>query len=300
MKIGVMGAGAVGSFYGALLARAGHEVVLIGREAHVAAIRRQGLQLSSQGETHTIALRADTSPAALVDAALVLCCVKSPDTLQTAREMAPHLAPEARILSLQNGIDNLAALRSVLPHTVSAAVVYAAVGLAGPGHVLHRGGGELVMAGNALDTAGFRAFDDAGIAVRISPAIEEELWSKLVLNCAWNALSAITQTPYRALHAAPGIVETMRTVMNECLAVAAAEGVQLDAALWSRIEGIAERMPQQTSSTAQDLARHRRTEIDFINGAIVRRADAHGISVPANRMLHALVKLLEDRPGLSG
>ncbi|MEN3110270.1 ketopantoate reductase family protein [Uliginosibacterium paludis] len=300
MKIGVMGAGAVGSFYGALLARAGHEVVLIGREAHVAAIRQQGLQLSSQGETHTIPLHADTSPAALVDATLVLCCVKSPDTLQTAREMGPHLAPEARILSLQNGIDNLAALRSLLPHTVSAAVVYAAVGLAGPGQLEHRGGGELVMAGDALDAAGFRAFDDAGIAVRISPAIEEELWSKLVLNCAWNALSAITQIPYRALHAATGIVETMRAVMNECLAVAAAEGVQLDAALWSRIEGIAERMPQQTSSTAQDLARHRRTEIDFINGAILRRADAHGIPVPANRMLHALVKLLEDRPGLPG
>lgn len=295
MKIAIFGAGAVGCYYGGLLALAGHEVVLIGRAAHVEAMRRQGLCLERKGLTENIPVAASEAPASVAGAELVLCCVKSTDSLEAARAMAPHLATGARILSLQNGIDNAGILQSLLPQRVTAAVVYAAVGMAGPGHVVHRGGGELELAADALDEAGFSAFHKAGIPLRLSTDVAAALWTKLILNCAWNALSAINQMPYGKLWPVEGVQATMRSVVDECLAVAAAEGIQLADEIWPAIERIAHVMPDQTSSTAQDLARQRPTEIDHLNGAILRCAARHAIKVPANQALHTLVKLLEKR-----
>jgi len=295
MKIAILGAGAVGSYYGALLALASHEVVLIGRAPHVEAIHQHGLLLERDGDIQPVALQASCSPAALSGADLVLCCVKSPDTAEAASAMAPHLALGARVLSLQNGIDNAATLQNRLSHQVAAAVVYTAVGMAGPGHVTHRGGGELVLAADALDETSFSAFQAAGIPRRLSTNMAGELWLKLILNCAWNALSAISQMSYGKLWPADGVQVMMRSVVDECLAVAAAEGIQLADEIWPAIERIAHTMPDQTSSTAQDLARQRPTEIDHLNGAILRRAAAHGIDVPANRMLHMRVRQLEQR-----
>jgi 2-dehydropantoate 2-reductase len=120
----------------------------------------------------------------------------------------------------------------------------------------------------------------------------------LLLNCAWNALSAITQLPYGRLAQREGVQALQRDVMDECLAVARAEGVTLpgDApSQWQAITALAQAIPEQRSSTAQDLARGRATEIDHLNGHVVRRGQAHGMATPANRALHTLVKLMEPR-----
>ncbi len=297
MKVAVMGAGAVGCYYGAMLARAGHEVVLIGRPAHVEAVRARGLRLEAQTFDEHVPLAASTEPDAVQGADLVLFCVKSTDTEAAAAQIAPHLAPGALVLTLQNGVDNDERARSVLrSHEVAAAVVYVATGMAGPGHVKHNGRGELVIAPSARGEEVAQALRAAGVPTEISDNVRGALWAKLVLNCAYNALSAITQLPYGVLVRNEGVPGVLRDVVAECLAVARAEGVTIPGDIDAAVAGIARTMPAQFSSTAQDLARGKRSEIDHLNGFVLRRGEVLGVPVPANRLLWALVRLLEDKP----
>lgn len=299
LRIAVMGAGAVGCFYGGMLARAGHAVTLVARPAHVQAMAARGLRMQGQGFDEWVPLAASSDPAAVAGADLVLFCVKSADTEAAGRLMAPHLSSHALVLSLQNGVDNAERLQALLPaHAVAAAVVYVAVDMAGPGHVLHKGRGELVLAPASAGTmdsevaaAILRA---AGIPTEVSSAVREALWTKLVINCAYNAISAISQQPYGKTINAPGIAGVMQDAVNESLKVAAADGVNLSASVHEAVARIAQTMPGQLSSTAQDLARAKPSEIDYLNGHVVRRGQALGIPTPVNRTLWSLVKLLES------
>ena len=135
MKIAVMGAGAVGCYYGGMLARAGHDVVLIGRSQHVEAVERQGLRLETQTFDESIRVSASAEGSAVQGAQLVLFCVKSTDTESGAAAIKAHLAPDALVLSLQNGVENADRVRVILPQDVLAAVVYIGVEMAGPGHM---------------------------------------------------------------------------------------------------------------------------------------------------------------------
>lgn len=295
MKIAVMGAGAVGCYYGGMLARAGHEVVLIGRAQHVEAILRDGLLLETQTFTAHVPLAASTDASAVAGAELVLCCVKSTDTTEAAAQIGPHLAADATILSLQNGVDNAERLQYLLQREVAPAVVYVATEMAGPGHVRHHGRGELVIGPSPVSVELAQMFAAAGVPVEISDNVAGALWAKLILNCAYNALSAITQLPYGRLVQGSGVEDVMRDVVEECLAVAAAEGISIPGDIDDAIRRIGRTMQGQLSSTAQDLARHKPSEIDHLNGHIVRRGEALGIATPANRVLHTLVRLLEAR-----
>jgi 2-dehydropantoate 2-reductase len=303
MKVAVMGAGAVGCYYGAMLARAGHEVVLIGRRSHVDAVNAKGLRLETRAFDEHVPLAASTEPGAVRGADLVLFCVKSTDTEAAAAQIAPHLAPGALVLTLQNGVDNDARVRSVLPsHDVAAAVVYVATEMAGPGHVRHNGRGELVIGPSRRGEEVARHLEAAGVPTQISGNVRGALWAKLILNCAYNALSAITQLPYGVLVQGTGITGTsdvvrdvIRDVVAECLAVAKAEGVEVAGDTEAAVRAIAQTMPSQYSSTAQDLARGKLSEIDHLNGLVVRRGEALGVPTPANRVLFVLVKLLEGK-----
>jgi 2-dehydropantoate 2-reductase len=295
MRIAVMGAGAVGCYYGGMLARAGHEVTLIGRAPHVAAILQSGLQLDTRAFQARVSLQASTEASALRGARWVLCCVKSTDTAQAAAAMAPHLEPGALVLSLQNGVDNAERLQALLGRRVEPAVVYVATEMAGPGHVRHHGRGELVIGPGANSDEIAAVFASAGVPVQISDQVAGALWAKLILNCAYNAISAITQTPYGRLVRGEGVEAVMQDVVQECLAVARASGVTVPGDTWQAVLHIARTMPAQFSSTAQDLARGKRSEIDHLNGHVVRCGQALGIPTPANRVLHALVKLIEGR-----
>jgi 2-dehydropantoate 2-reductase len=294
MKIVVMGAGAVGCYFGGLLARSGHEVVLIGRAQHVAAIEAHGLRVETKQFDEHIRVAAGTEARLAQGADVVLFCVKSPDTEQSGAALAPFLGPQTLVLCLQNGVDNADRLRSVLPgHEVAAAVVYVATEMAGPGHVKHHGRGELVIEPSARSEAVAQAFRAAGIPVEVSGNVRGALWSKLILNCAYNALSAITQLPYGRVIQGPGVLDVIEDVVAECMAVAAVEGVVLPPDVRAAVRHIVETMPTQFSSTAQDLARGKRSEIDYLNGYVLRRGAALGIATPVNRVLHTLVKLLE-------
>ncbi|WP_412479490.1 ketopantoate reductase family protein [Azonexus sp. IMCC34839] len=294
MKTAILGAGAVGCFYGGMLARAGRDVVLIGRAAHVDAIRCTGLRMQTQTFDEQVPVSASTDAAAVAGAKLVLCCVKSNDTLQAAKDMAPYLDPEAIVLSLQNGYDNAERLQQFLGRPVYPAVVYVATEMAGPGHLRHHGRGELVIGQFAESSEVVAEFARAGVRVSISDDVAGQLWAKLVINCAYNGLSAITQMPYGQLVVGDGVREVIDDLVDECLEVAKADGVSVQDDIRSVVAGIAQSMSTQISSTAHDVARGRRSEIDYINGYVVRRAAQLGIRTPVNRAILALVKLLEQ------
>jgi 2-dehydropantoate 2-reductase len=295
MKIAVMGAGAVGCYYGFMLARAGHDVVLIGRPQHVEAIERQGLRLEAQTFDEHIRVCASTEASAVQGARLVLFCVKSNDTESGAAAIKPHLAADAVVLSLQNGVENADRLRALLSQEVIAAAVYIGVEMAGPGHVRHHGRGELIIEPSEGSAEIARTLIAAGVPTEISDNVRGALWAKLILNCAYNALSAITQLPYGRLVQGEGVTAVMRDLVDECVAVANADGVRLPGDVDAAVRRIAETVPGQYSSTAQDLARGKHSEIDHLNGLIVRRGEALGVATPANRLLHALVKLIESK-----
>jgi 2-dehydropantoate 2-reductase len=304
IRVAVLGAGAVGCFFGGMLARAGHHVTLIGRPVHVDAFRKTGLHFEGLKFDEHVPVEASTEAAAARGARLILFCVKSTDTEPAAAQIAPFLDADSLVVNLQNGVDNTERIQARISRPVIPAVVYVATEMAGPGHLKHHGRGDLVIGALDNDSGKVPAdalalvkqwFEPAGVPVVISDNVAGELWAKLVVNCAYNALSAITQLPYGKMINGTGIRETMRDVIEETLAVAEASGVTMAPDLLAKTYKIAEAMPTQYSSTAQDLARGKPTEIDHLNGFVVRRGEALGVPTPANRVLHALVKLIETR-----
>ena len=304
-RVAVVGAGAVGGYFGAMLARAGHAVTLIGRRAHVEAIARHGLLLDKAGQVESVPVEASSDIAAVRGADLVLFCVKSTDTEAVAEQLAAHLDPAALVLSLQNGVENAAAIARHVAATVVPAVVYVATAMPAPGTVKHYGRGDLVIGpldavaaadpalGARLDAlAAF--FAAADVPVKVSANVMAELWSKLLVNCAYNAISGLAQVPYGALAAQTAIRDLQREVVAEVVAVAAAEGIELPLApALEAMTRIAAAMPAQLSSTAQDMAKGKPSEIEHLNGFVARRGRALGVATPANQALYALVKLVE-------
>lgn len=295
MKIAVMGAGAVGCYYGAKLALSGHEVTLIGRPALVEAVIANGLILEMAGQRHVCAATASTDPSAVKEAELVLFCVKSGDTIDAGTSIAPYLRPEVPLLSLQNGISNPEALQRATNHPVIAAVVYMASGMIAPGVVRHEGRGELAIGGVGAGPVA-KVLNAAQIPTEVSKDVLSLLWGKLVVNCAYNAISAITRQTYGEFAPQPGVRDLIQDVVAECVLVAQAEGVTVPAETFETVRKVPEWMPGQYSSTAQDILRGRPTEIEFLNAEIVRRADKHGLQVPLNRTLTLLTKLIEPKP----
>ncbi|GAB3364669.1 2-dehydropantoate 2-reductase [Giesbergeria sinuosa] len=301
LQIAVMGAGAVGSYYGGLLARAGHAVTLIARPAHVQAIEQhQGLWLESASFTGRVPVRAATEARAVQGAQFVLFCTKSTDTTSAGQDMAPHLASGAVVWSLQNGVDNAQRLTQVLGRPVAPAVVYVAAAMAAPGHVCHLGRGELVVGPHPGHAPLLAALTHAGVPVQESNNVTHALWAKLVLNCVYNPLSAIADLSYGPLLASHGVEQVVRNTVQECLAVAHANGIVLPPDTLDKVLQLAATMPQQKSSTAQDLARGKRSEIDHLNGFIVREGQRLGIATPVNQLLHTLVRLRESHPPAAG
>jgi 2-dehydropantoate 2-reductase len=234
------------------------------------------------------------------------------DTETTALALQPNLKAGAAVLSLQNGVDNVERMRAATQVDAIPAVVYVAAAMAGPGHIRHSGRGDLVIgnlpAASGSGTAGLdsnsaaaqrltglsRVFARAEIPCRISQDIRTELWMKMAINCAFNAISALGRARYGQMTQFPEVLEILKAALVETVAIARAEGVTLqEAGIVKAAEAIGAAMTQATSSTAQDIERGRPTEIDSLNGYVARRGAQLGVPTPVNRMLHALVKLLE-------
>lgn len=308
----VFGAGAVGCYFGAKLAEAGIPVTLIGRAAHMDAVRRDGLLFESRGEQHRVRIAADTRPEAVGDADVVLFCVKTRDTETSARQIAALLRPDALVVSLQNGVDNVERMRGAGIDALGA-VVYVAAAMAGPGHLRHSGRGDLVVGEygprtqergeargstaepSARALAVGRLFEGAGVPCRVEADVRAALWDKLVANCAYNAISALGRSRYGPMIDDPDVRELMRETIDECVAVARADGVALTDAdvQYESAMRLGEAMRAASSSMEQDLSNGRLTEIDSLNGYVVKRGAALGVATPTNRTLTTLVRLLE-------
>ena len=203
------------------------------------------------------------------------------------------LRPETSVLSLQNGVDNAPRLRAVTGHAVVPAVVYVGSEMAGPGHIRHHGGGDLAIGASAASEALAQTLEAAGIHTTVAADIEVTLWSKLVINCAFNALSAVANISYGPMLEVEGAKDLVTRAVQEAIAVARACGVSLPDDLLGNILNIPTMMPNQKSSTAQDLARGKPSEIDFLNGYVVRKGTELGIATPTNHALQVMVKLAE-------
>jgi len=298
-RVAVVGAGAVGGYFGGMLARAGAPVMMIGRTAFVEAVKKNGLFLDTVQFKESVRVEASTELKDVRGAEVVLFCVKTTDNAATAKELASVLVPGAIVVSMQNGVDNAEQIRAVSGIEAISAVVYVAASVPEPGRVKHAGRGDLVVGPRNQQTEQFAAlFERAGVACRIRDNIAGELWTKLTWNCALNAVSALGRAKYGQIAASPDARKVVETAVYEVLAVATAAGVHPpgfedpQVALAGAFK-IATQMAEALSSTAQDMNRGKRTEIDSLNGYISRRGTELGVPTPVNHALYTLVKLAE-------
>jgi len=303
-RIAVVGAGAVGGYFGGMFACAGAPTVFIGRKHFADAVNSKGLVLDRLHGQERISAEATIDMSAVRSCPLILFSVKANDTLTTATQMAPFVRPDATVVCLQNGVDNAAQVRAATKVAAVPAVVYVAVSVPESGRVKHLARGDLII-GPPCDRTTVLAdlFVRAGIPCRVSDNIEGELWLKLLRNCALNAISALGHVRYGQIAQNDDAKKLMEQIVDEVLAVARAARVVLPG-VDNRESGMAAAMELATqmadafSSTAQDLNRGRLTEIDALNGYISRRGAQLGIPVPANHALFTLVKLAEQQSAI--
>lgn len=294
----VFGAGAVGSWLGALLHAGGHDVTLVGREAHVAVVNARGLEVSGKTTLHARP-RAVTRPEARPPDVL-LVTVKAYDTRRAAQEARALVGPRTAVVSVQNGLGNVEALADAFTdRQVFAAVTTHGVTFVEPGHVRHAGVGYFRVGSPFNEHA--RAEELTGLFRGVlpdaehSPRIVGELWAKVVVNAAINPLTAITGLRNGALLEVPALRDLMQRAAEEAVDVARAEGAPLpEDDLAMRARRVAELTAQNKSSMLQDVERGRPTEIDAICGEVVERGLRRGVDAPVNLALRALVKGIEE------
>ncbi len=304
MRIVVLGAGAVGSLFGARLARAGHSVLLVGRADHVARIRSSGLIVRDHGEEiYRVEARVALPPGAAADAAFL--AVKTFDLERAATALArAHPTPVPTLLA-QNGLGVEALAHPALaaggwaePERWTVRAVHSVPATwIGPGVVREAGSGEVLFPepGPPRDGADpartWRALlEEAGFAVRVVPQFEREVWRKALVNAAINPVTALRGVPNGALLEGAAHTEAL-TLLAEARVAAGAAGFRFSEAEAVRdFERIARATASNRSSMLQDLDRGRPTEIDAISGEILRVAGSHGIDLPATRAAHDAIR----------
>ncbi|MEO8604543.1 MAG: ketopantoate reductase family protein [bacterium] len=313
MRVLIAGAGALGSVFGGFLRRAGDDVTLLGRAAHVDVVARHGLHLDGLWGAHHVTGFTCVSDAARLDGHFdaILLPVKAPDTAVMARAVAPHLAAGGVMLSLQNGLGNVEAIEAVVgaERTLGARVIFGAT-VTAPGHALvtvfadPTAIGSLDASADAAREATAQAWATrlaaAGVPSVYTDRLPARLWAKVFYSAALNPLGALLRVHYGALPERPATRAVVDAVLDEAFAVAAADGVDLP---WHNADAYRDefygRLVPATydhrSSMLQDLARGRRTEIDAISGEIARRGQLHGIATPVNEALSWLIHAVEDR-----
>ena len=293
MKIVVMGAGAIGSLFGGLLALRGEDVLLVGRRSHVDAINSRGLKISGMTDA-IVHVRASTHPE---EGDLILFTVKSYDTEKAASSLI--INDDTIVLSLQNGLGNEEKIAEVVgrEHVIGGVTSYGALFLE-PGHVSHTGIGETVIGeldGSITERVSRLSdlLNKAGIRTSVTDSIKRKIWEKLVVNAGINAITAITGVNNGKLLEIPQLRELMRYASLEAVEVGRKQGIDLGYDLIDRVEEVARRTAENRSSMLQDISRGKKTEIDAINGMIVRLGEEVGVDTPVNRILTLLVRGIE-------
>jgi len=296
----VVGPGAMGCLHAAMLAEAGVRTGLLDhRPERAARIDEQGIILERDGEQRTVRVRCSADAAQFAPARLTLVLVKAYDTEEAARHALPAIGDGGSVLTLQNGLGNYERIAEFVPaERVLAGTTTAGATLLGEGHVREAGQGFVRYGsptGNfrrARETGSFlRA---AGIDCEPASSVDDVLWSKAIVNAAVNPLTALTGLPNGRLVEIDALRQLMRAVVEEVADVARMSGAFVQEGIVRVVEAICAETAQNRSSMLQDISAGRRTEIDFINGEIARRAEAQGLDAPLCRMLTALVKGREE------
>jgi 2-dehydropantoate 2-reductase len=306
MRIVVIGAGAVGAYFGGRLAAAGEDVVFIARGANLAALRRQGVRIeigaAATGVPLELAVTAVDDATGVGPADVVLVCVKSYDTAAAAAAVRPVVTPDTLVLSLQNGIENEAQLADALGlPPLLGGLTHIGAELIAPGVVRYDSGGRIFF--GELDGQPSSRADRlvellarAGISHHRSRHIAIMLWDKLAWNAAFNACTAVAQKTVGELLARADGRALVREAMLEVVAVANANGVPLDAGrVEPEIERSASALGTLRTSMLQDRDRGGRLEHDALNGAVLRAAQRAAVPAPVNRVLYGLLEVLSGQ-----
>jgi 2-dehydropantoate 2-reductase len=301
VRIGIVGAGAIGLAFGAALVRA-HDVVVLARRSAVAeTIARDGLEVDDGGEVRHVAVRVTTDPSAFADRDAVIVAVKTHATADALAPLRGVLLPRALVATVQNGIDNVDAVREALPgaRAIAGSTTQGVVSL-GDGRVrmVNRGTTTFVRDDTATPTSDelAAAFVAAALDARVAGDVGLLLWRKLVIVAAINPLGALTGSTNGAVVSDPDLVPLARALATEAATVALAEGVD-PGDPWAALEAAARATAANRNSMLQDLDAGRPTEIDAISGAILRRARTHGIAVPFTETMLRLVLARERSAG---
>ena len=303
MRIGIIGAGALGSVIGGSLAEAGNDVLLVNRNrAHVDAINRDGLTIRADGKERAVAIRAAIPAEVGEPADLVIVLVKSFHTAEAVREAIGLVGPDTTVLSLQNGLGHEDILIGLVGRDrVIAGKTYVGGVMFGPGHVIAGVDGKETIIGELDGRISPRieriaaTFEAAGMKLIVSRNIMGAMWDKLLVNIATGALSGITRLAYGGLYAVPELEVAAMAAVAEAIAVAKASGITLETVhprdAWVKAgSGLP---PEFKASMLQSLEKGSVTEVDFINGAVVRAGAKAGVPTPVNATLVACVKGIE-------
>jgi len=293
MEIIVLGAGAIGSLYGAKLAAA-NDVTLVGRTEHVAAINATGLHVEGL-EPQVVRVRAETAPEQIGPSALILVKTKVPDTAAALAPLAPLVREDTTIVSLQNGLGSEQIARRALSGRgiVLRAITQFGAIFESPGVIQFMARGYTLLEKHDRSDRIAAVLTAAGLDCRVSPDIAADIWHKLVINCVVNPITAILGCEVGEI-ANPELDPLKALVISECIAVAATQGVALDADFQQEISDFF-RPSHNIASMLQDLRRGRPTEIDYLNGAVAALGARNGVGCPVNQALTAIIKAMEAK-----
>jgi len=302
MKTVIMGAGAMGSLFGGLLAFSGEEVWLVDiQKDHINAVRSKGLTIEDRGKTQTIRVNATEDVTSVGKADLVLIFVKTYQTEKAVLDALVLQKEDTVFLTLQNGLGNEEVIcKQVDRSKVMLGVTNHGATLLAPAHIRHAGWGKTSIGeldGKITDRINqmVQIFLKAGIETEVSFHVHHLVWEKLLINVGINALTALTGLKNGQLLDFPETLRLMESLVSEAVEVAQRKGIRMEGNPIEKVKTIAEVTRENRSSMGQDFDHRRRTEIDAINGAIVREAGRLGISVPFNQAITDLVKVIEKR-----
>lgn len=306
MKIAMIGPGAMGCLFGGLLTLAKEDLWLVGYKLEqVERICAEGLLLEEEGKVQIIPMRATHDVNSVGKADLVIFFVKTYDTEKAASDSRALEKEDTIFLTLQNGLGNEEALcQKIDPQKVILGITGHGSTLLRPGHIRHAGWGKTYIGERDHQITErvnriAQMFSKAGIETEVSSHIHDLIWEKLLINVGINALTALTGFKNGQLLDHPETLRLMEALVGEAMEVAQRKGIQIEGNPIEKVKRVAEATKENRSSMGQDFDRRRRTEIDAINGAIVREAEGLGISVPYNRMITDLIKVMEKKFGQS-
>jgi 2-dehydropantoate 2-reductase len=304
MKILVVGAGAVGGYYGALLVRAGHAVTFVARGEHGRKIRADGLVVELPGETFTVRcdVLEDVTQAAGLDFEVAIVAVKASGLSAVAQGIGAALAAKGVAIPLLNGLDSEAELgRAIGSERVIGGIAQIAARIAAPGRIRVDAPARIVLApvaANQMPRVESLASElsKAGFGCDAKPDLRRVLWTKLLWNAPFNAICALTRRRAGEVLAVPELEALVRSTMQELARVAATEGVTIDDRfIESMLQSTREKFKDSVPSMLQDVLAGRETETRALQGAVVRRGEERGIETPIHRTLLALMLGLEQR-----